>query len=507
MSSDTFDYIVVGGGVGGTVITSRIHERDPSLKILLIEAGPDPTKTSLAESASIPARVGLLKGSELDWNYTSVPQTHLDGREIYAGAGKGLGGGSIINHGLWARGHSAEYDAWADMVGSPRFSFEGMLPYFKKTETHHDPSATPQFHGHHGPVFTASVSSSGRNYALRQPIREAWAELGITKAEDINNGGTVGLAEIVESRTKGLRVIAPAAYPLTNITVLTSTLAHRVLFTTRNGKSTATGVEVADGRTFSCAREVILSAGSLRTPQLLLFLGIGPASELKNHSIPQITESPDVGRNLWEHLGSALEKDLGHSVPDSHPLLREPRSHVALLFNYLGFPMDGTRITSYALDYLPTSHGTVTLKIRDPNENPLIDHHHYETEADRYRIREAVRMIWRCMSTKAGKEMVVREVVTEGMMAVSGESTDEDIDKLVKASSATLQHPAGTASMGKVVDTEFKVNVVDASVIPTPISSPIQAVVYALGEIAVDCIFGQSYVRQRGLHREVESGT
>lgn len=483
MSSDTFDYIIVGAGVAGTVVASRLHERDPSLKVLLIEAGPDASKTSLAETVSIPSRVGLLKGSELDWDYATVPQKHLDGREIYAGGGKGLGGSSIINFGLWTRGHSADYDTWADMVGSLRFSFKGMLPYFKKTETHYDPSAPPEFHGHHGPVFTSSVSFSGRNYALREPIRDAWAELGITKPDDINNGLPMGLAEIVESRTKGLRVIASAAYPLTGITVLTSIMARRVLFTSKDSKPRATGVELADGRTFSCTREVILSAGSLRTPQLLLLSGIGPASELSKHAIPQIFESQDVGRNLWDHLGvpqlwelqpkyaalassvgspswidpkfdhgipldwhttwtvptsglkSALEKDLGHEVPESHPLLREPRGHVAPLLRYIGFPMDGTRITSLALNYLPTSRGTVTLRSVDVNEKPAIDHCHYETEADRYRLREAVRMISRCMNTKAGKEMARGEVVPDGMQAVMERSTDGDIDRLVRANS------------------------------------------------------------------------
>ncbi|KAE8446663.1 hypothetical protein EG329_011706 [Mollisiaceae sp. DMI_Dod_QoI] len=547
MSYDTYDYIIVGGGIAGTVVASRLHKRDPSLKVLLIEAGPDSSKTSLAAITEVPTQVALLRGSELDWNNATVPQKHLDNREVYSGGGKALGGGSVINYGIWARGQSTDYDIWASTVGSSRFSWEGMLPYFKKTETHYDRSASPEYHGHHGPVSTASVSSSGRNYALRDPIREAWSELGITQPEDINNGSPLGLAEVVEARTKGQRVIASAAYPLTGTTVLSSTLVHRVLITTKNGKPTATGVELADGRTYSCTREVIISCGSFRTPQVLLLSGIGPSSQLSKHSIPQIVENPHVGRNLWDHLAAiqqwklqpeyaklassigspawtdprletgspidwfttssvpipdlkeALSRDLadGQLSEDANPLLSEPRCHLGLVVQYVGMPLDGTSIITYALNLLPTSRGTVELKSRDPNERPLIDNHHYETEADRYRIREAVRLIYKMMNTKKGREMVIGEAVPEGRKGLSAESSDEEIDAVLKMSAMTIQHPAGTASMGKVVDTDFKVKgveglrVVDASVIPTPIAFPLQACVYALGEQAVDIILGK----------------
>jgi choline dehydrogenase-like flavoprotein len=479
MASDTFDYIVVGGGIAGTVIASRLHERKPALKILLIEAGPDSHKTALAEITANPTKVGQLKGSELDWDYTTVPQPGLDNREIYAGAGKALGGSSVINYGVWTRGHSVDYDTWASIVDSPRFSWKGMLPYFNKTETHFDSSASERVHGHHGPILTASVSSSGRNYILREPLRDAWAEIGITQPKDINDGSPLGMAEMVEARTKGKRVIAAAAYLLEGITILSSTIAKRVVFTTKNGKAIATGVELADGQTYHCTNEVILSAGAFRTPQLLLLSGIGPASELSKHGIPQVVESPDVGKNLWDHLGAiqqwkltpkysalassagsplwtdpkfetgnamdyyttssvpypglrtALEKDSASDfVMDS--LTKTERCHVAFIVQYFGLPVDGTSIMTYILNGIPTSRGTVSLRSADVNEKPVIDNHHFETEADRYRLRTAIRMMLKMLNTKAGKEMVVGEVLPDGVKAVGEESSDEEIDKRIK---------------------------------------------------------------------------
>jgi choline dehydrogenase-like flavoprotein len=373
------------------------------------------------------------------------------------------------------------------MVGDKRWSWEGFLPYFCKTERHYDPKVSSKIHGHVGSVYTASVSSSGRNYPLREPIKAAWASLGIQKVEDINDGSPLGVAEVVESRTKGQRVISSAAYSLNGVTILSSTMAQRILVSSlKDGTKVATGVELANGQSYSAKREVILSAGSIRTPQLLMLSGIGPAEELKRHNIPHLVSSPEVGKNLWDHLGifqqwklrhpelgaavgspaftdpafltgnpidwhttssvpldglkSAFSKDLHGSLLENHPLLTKgPRCHLGLIVRYAsapGFPSDGTIITSYALNYLPTSRGTITLASSDVNEKPIIDHNHLATEVDRYRIRFGARMFARLMSTAEGKEMVVGEAVPVGFKGIDEESTDEEIDGRARASSA-----------------------------------------------------------------------
>jgi choline dehydrogenase-like flavoprotein len=214
---------------------------------------------------------------------------------------------------------------------------------------------------------------------LRDLVRAAWKDLGIKEVDDINAGSPLGMADIVESRIKGELVVASAAYSLEGVTVTTSTIARRVMI---SSLKVATGVELADGRIFTARREVILSAGSIRTPQLLMLSGIGAAEELKKHGIEQVVEAPEVGRNLWDHLGlfltyklrhpeigaavgspkwvdplfqngnpidwfttssvpredlkAALSKDSETDIPDDHHLLSSPRRHLVLFVQYVG---------------------------------------------------------------------------------------------------------------------------------------------------------------------------
>lgn len=479
----TFDYIVIGAGTAGTVIASRLHQGNPTLSILLIEAGPDSSKTALAQTVSSPLSAPFLQGTELDWNYASTPQNHLAGRQIYGGGGKALGGSTVINYGTWTRGDRQDYATWAEKVGDERYSWEGFLPYFRRTETHFDGGARGKekqdesVHGYEGPVHTASATSSGRKYPLREPILKAWAEFGVERQEsgDINDGSPLGVAEGVEARKDGKRVIASEVYPLDGVTVASSTLVRKVLFTsTYEGEKVATGVELTNGRAFTTRREVILCAGAFRTPQLLVLSGIGPPEELKKHGIECMAASPEVGKNLWDHLillqrwklrnpnlagavgsakfhadpaflkgnpmdwyttvsvpknelNSALEKD-GEEVADSDLLLAGPRCHLGLFVNYVGLPIDGSLITTFLQNLLPTARGKITLASTDPADNPIVDHNHYSTEADRYRLRTGVRMATKLMKTPAGKEIVVGEAIDEGLVAISDTATDAEID-------------------------------------------------------------------------------
>ena len=378
------------------------------------------------------------------------------------------------------------------------------------------------------------------------------AALGIQQAADINGGSPLGLAEIVEARTGGQRVVASSAYSMTGITVLTSTLVRRILVSNLpDGTKVAMGVELSSGQKYTARAEVILSAGTIKTPQLLMLSGIGPAEELQHHGIQQLVDSPEVGRNLWDHLGltqqwklrspelgaafgspafndpkfmngnamdwhttssvpttqlkAALAKDLDNESTSSgvgnHELVRGGgMCHMGLLVFYVGVPLDGSLITTCSLNYLPTSRGTVTLASPDIETKSLIDHNHYATHADRYRLRTAVRTFSKLTSTPPLAEIISGEAIPPGCKGTSEDSTDEEIDERVKKGAMTIQHHAGTASMEKAVDSELKVKgvkglrVVDASIIPAPISCPIQTVLYVLAERAVDLILGEDSV-------------
>ena len=276
LDSTSKDIIIIGGGIAGCVLASRLREKDASINILLIEAGNDVTNHPLTTS---PLASFACHYSELDWAYTTTSQPHLANRACYAAAGKALSGGSAVNYGTWTRGNAADYDLWAKVVDDPQWSYEGFLPYFRKTETYHGNTGEVDGvqHGFDGPVHNSSVSTSSatRKYAFREKLRSAWASIGVQAIEDGNAGAPLGLSELVENWHNGQRRPASQVYPLTGIEVMTETMVKRVVIEEREGKKIATGVELQDGTSISATREVIISAGAYRTPQVMMLSGIG----------------------------------------------------------------------------------------------------------------------------------------------------------------------------------------------------------------------------------------
>ncbi len=192
------DYIVVGGGLTGCVVASRLKQGDESLNIMLIEAGPDSSGDSRVKT---PMAGFALSYSELDWADQTVPQPHTYNRSFYSTAGKTLGGGSVLNYGGWSRGDATDYDEWARAVRDSRWSYQGLLPFFKKSEHYYDPNADPDQHSFGGPMHYISVAASDpeRQYPLREPLRAVWSELGLQYNPDTNGGSLAGISELEEN--------------------------------------------------------------------------------------------------------------------------------------------------------------------------------------------------------------------------------------------------------------------------------------------------------------------
>ncbi|KAH7304258.1 hypothetical protein B0I35DRAFT_363416 [Stachybotrys elegans] len=543
-----FDYIIVGGGLCGCVLASRLREYNRDAKILLIEAGQD---TRSRKDVQEPQVLNL--GGDLDWQYQTLPVPALSHRTITINSGKGLGGSSAINSGGWTRGAAIDFDEWATVVGDNRYSYEGQLPWLKKAERWFDTS-NPDQHGQDGPIRIASAHSMNRQFPLGQHTVKAWEEMGVSALPDLdqNAGRNLGVASLCEARDDGKRQWSAYLYPLDGVEILLNTVVRKIILQSEGGALEATGVQLADNSILS-ARNVILSAGAIRSPQLLQLSGIGSSEDLKKLGINVKVDAPEVGKNLADHmltfqhwrlrdpsagytLGSSnplflqpqygkgnpvdyivctsvpndglakeIAKDEGVSPdPAEHRLLTKPRTflehiliHAKLPFP--GVPMDTEHVTTGLITLLPTSRGSVSLISSHVEDQPKIETGYLSTNVDRHVAREGLRQVARLMLGPTYGRFVAEESVPDalrplGIEPLSPSDSDEMLDKRLAFTAGTSWHVTGTCSMGKVVDGDFKVKgvkglrVVDASVVPISLSSHIQAALYGLAEQAADII-------------------
>ena len=527
----------------GCALASRLHQLQPTLSVAVLERGPDETENPHVVN---PQAAPLLPRTDLVVDYKTLPQAQLGNRTVTNYAGRLLSGSSAANYGAWMRAPASDYDLWAQSVGDSRWTYQNLLPYFRRTEHHHDPKGDKEQHGFEGPIHT----TSGRPYPLRRPIHQAFVDAGFNDIPDTSAG--VGVSPWVENWKEGARQHSSKAFDLSGCQVITNSMVTRVIL---NDQQAATGVLLSDGRSFYARKEIVLSCGAHKTPQLLMLSGIGPAEEMKKHNIELLVDSPAVGDNHFDHLslhqawklrhpdrglamgspafnkpeyslGFPVEWMASHSVPkptlskavfsDSLPQngplspqspLFLDRVHLGLLVAYaplnLGgdydVPLDGSHVSSGVLLFQPTSRGRITLASDDPLADPIVNPKYYSTLADKEMLRSGVRRVAQIMESPAAREVIECETPPKGAPVLTSSASDEEIDERVRRYSEVWHHSAGTAAMGKevsssVVDSQFRVHgierlrVVDASVLPAPISATPQATVYAMAELAADLI-------------------
>lgn len=524
-----FDYLIVGGGSAGCVLAARLSE-DPEVTVALLEAGP-PDQSVLIHC---PAGLALLaKGGQVNWGLQTVPQPGLNGRRGYQPRGKVLGGSSSVNAMVYIRGHRADYDHWAAQ-GNPGWGYADVLPYFKRAE--HNERIRDEYHGCGGPLNVMDLLSPNRHTA---DFILAAQEAGYPLNNDFNGHEQEGVGMFQVTHKNGERWSAAKGYLTPNLNrpnlrVFTGAQTTRILMERKR----ATGVEfVHEGhlKQLMAKHEVLLSAGALHSPQILMLSGIGPREHLLQHGIALTHELPGVGQHLHDHIDvvqvvdAPRARDLfGLSVTGAlralHGIIEwrrhrrgmlttnfaeaggfirsqpsEPIPDLQLHF-VIGKLVNHGRTTTFGHGFSchvcllrPHSRGSVQLASSDPMAAPLIDPNFLADRDDMDRMIRGFRLMRSILMQPALASLGTRELA-----ASATARTDAEIEAYIRNHADTIYHPVGSCRMGPgdldVVDAQLRVHglqglrVVDASIMPRVVGGNTNAPTIMIAEKAADLI-------------------